>query len=466
MFEDRLDEFETGFSADEMSADWSAVSAQLQGAASSSADVNKGASKAGWWKMAAFFCGLTVVGAFFFLTNKADVAPSIAVASVNEKELVQEITNSPDAPEPHNQVALSFDNSDAREELVAQNEKNDQNLSAGNEVLSVDDNATEKEDLASIDDDDEGTDAQVQVADKSEKPELTYNKDDNTDEVAVSLTEPAEFLFSVSGAPKLEFLQAGERICVGQRIKCHRIFPDLSGVYRVLVREPRSAKAISYGRIGEAGTMNILAEKPGKYDVFVERKVKGKWKLVEERSFSFTALPRPKADFTVKKEGNNVFSFYNQSRSAVEYDWYLDKGAQTGDEDPVFAYTSPGTKTIILYASNKVCGDSAIQFVKVEEQEKIVEATNGQNILIPDGNGHLDEFVVEPEEDVKSYILQVYSLNNKKVFESQSPMVGWTGKDLNGNLCEDGKFFYVTKYVLSSNPDKIITGSGLIHLYR
>lgn len=466
MFEDRLDEFETSFSADEMSADWSAVSGQFQDASSSANDVNKGTSKIGWWKMATFIGGLTVVGAFFLLTDGSDINASESGEEFQNNELVQVVANSEESVRADEQVLLDQPNSNNQSELVASIEDGRQTPQIGDGISDVESNSTERPEVKSTQDDNDGTDAKVQVVAHTEKPELTYNKNDGAEEIVANLTESAEFLFSVQGAPKLEFLQSGKRICVGEKITCHRIFPDLSGIYRVLVKEPRSTKPISYGRIGEAGTMNILAEKPGRHEVLVERKVKGRWHLVEERSFSFTALPRPKADFLVKKEDGNVFSFYNQSRNADRYDWYLDKGVQSGDEDPVFAYTNPGTKAIILYAQNDVCGDSVIQFVKVEEEEKIVEATNGQNILIPDGNGQLDEFVVEPGEDVKSYILQVYSLGNKKVFESQSPMIGWTGEDLNGNLCEDGKFFYVTKYVLRSNPDKVITGSGLIHLYR
>jgi outer membrane protein assembly factor BamB len=91
-----------------------------------------------------------------------------------------------------------------------------------------------------------------------------------------------------------------------------------------------------------------------------------------------------KAGFTFELKENGVVNFKNSSQNATKYDWSLDDGQISTDENPSITYRKNGNYSIKLVAFNQTSKDSVVAEVRVSN---IVYA-NSDNIFVCDDSGN------------------------------------------------------------------------------
>ncbi|QNR24732.1 T9SS type B sorting domain-containing protein [Croceimicrobium hydrocarbonivorans] len=114
-----------------------------------------------------------------------------------------------------------------------------------------------------------------------------------------------------------------------------------------------------------------------------------------------------------------------------------------------FIITKPGLYTAEI--SNGICTfTDSIQVDGVNCEECVTYAPNA---FTPNGDGRNDEFIITPICDSDGYLehydLRIFDKWGRKVFETQSPDVGWTGK----NAEHKGVYTYTLEYRFSSERE-------------
>lgn len=90
----------------------------------------------------------------------------------------------------------------------------------------------------------------------------------------------------------------------------------------------------------------------------------------------------PQADFSYSETQNHLeFQFENQSEYATEFQWVFGDGNNSTEENPVHTYTTNGSYTVKLTASN--CGKEEVFEVILETQLGINEPSKTKRIVYP-----------------------------------------------------------------------------------
>jgi gliding motility-associated-like protein len=155
-------------------------------------------------------------------------------------------------------------------------------------------------------------------------------------------------------------------------------------------------------------------------------------------------------------------NFANESQNANTYSWTFGDGSPgTGVFDPDYTFTTPGTYTVTLVASNNGrCADTARVTVNVEDQFSIPEAFS------PNGDGINDVFVIKGIDRFKGNQFVVFNRWGNQVFKSAPYDNEWDGStkqdvQLGGNELPVGTYFYVLDLGDGSKPYQ-----GYIYLNR
>ncbi len=103
-------------------------------------------------------------------------------------------------------------------------------------------------------------------------------------------------------------------------------------------------------------------------------------------------------------------------------------------------FTHVGSYDVTLSATNEYdCRDSVTEHVRVFVPVSFVVP----NAFTPNDDGLNDVFVpVYEGVEVAQYLMLIYDRAGRLVFKSNSPQIGWDGRDLNGQLCPQGVYMY------------------------
>lgn len=144
--------------------------------------------------------------------------------------------------------------------------------------------------------------------------------------------------------------------------------------------------------------------------------------------------------------------FTNTSTNATTYHWNFGNGNLSSIENPTNTYTTNGTYSVSLTASNLHCSD-------VFETELIFETPNGvfiPNVFTPNNDGTNDVFSIVGE-NIAALHAEIYNRWGEKLFSWDSVTDFWDGT-YNGKSASDGTYFYVAKIKWQDKTEETIRG--------
>jgi gliding motility-associated-like protein len=113
-----------------------------------------------------------------------------------------------------------------------------------------------------------------------------------------------------------------------------------------------------------------------------------------------------------------------------------------------------------LIAFNKNgCSDTTCQIITIYEPP----ALSTVNVFSPNGDGRNDLFTLDNfAKGINTFECIIINRWGVKVGEITEIDAGWNGKDLNGDLCSDGVYFF--KYVAVADNGTPFSGQGTVSL--
>ncbi len=154
----------------------------------------------------------------------------------------------------------------------------------------------------------------------------------------------------------------------------------------------------------------------------------------------------PIADFTVAQADTNlnmdffihdILEMLDESVNTVEWNWDFDDGVTSTDPHPFHAYYSIGTYDVELITTSDLgCLDTLV--VPVDILEGIIVP----NVFTPNNDGWNDVFDVRTS-DVGAFSMEIYNRWGNMVYESETPLVSWDGRNQAGEEMPAGTYFYV-----------------------
>ena len=159
-------------------------------------------------------------------------------------------------------------------------------------------------------------------------------------------------------------------------------------------------------------------------------------------------------------ESEATLQFLNQSTGAVTYLWDLG-GTLSQEEEPVFAFTEPGTYVVSLTAYNRflVCPVTLTDTVTIIPDGRLFVA----NAFSPNADGHNDFFSVQGEGIVEME-LKIFDRWGREIRRLQSPLDQWNGYLPGGGPAPEGVYAYVLSALFNSGQR--LERGGTITLFR
>lgn len=155
-----------------------------------------------------------------------------------------------------------------------------------------------------------------------------------------------------------------------------------------------------------------------------------------------TIFPQPDAGFsatpTVLSTYNPFVSTDNYSVNAANYSWDFGDGFTSNGFNPSHTYPDEaGSYTIVLYATNGICIDSAQVTIEVKDELTWYVP----NSFTPDGDEYNNVFlpIFNDAFDKQSYTMMIFDRWGEVLFETHDTTVGWDGT-YNGQLCKEGAY--------------------------
>jgi gliding motility-associated-like protein len=147
--------------------------------------------------------------------------------------------------------------------------------------------------------------------------------------------------------------------------------------------------------------------------------------------------------------------FRNKSKGATVYHWDFGDGGISAEQDPIYRYRNPGKYMVTLTAGN---GKGCQQALSKGPIVVVMPVFSVPNVFTPNADGIHDVFRVEYNGD-ELFHIQIFDRWGNKQFDTRNKEQGWDGKDLNGNACIEGTYYYSIR-IGSRNY------SGVVNLIR
>jgi gliding motility-associated-like protein len=158
----------------------------------------------------------------------------------------------------------------------------------------------------------------------------------------------------------------------------------------------------------------------------------------------------------------------NRSQNATEYQWDFGDGTTSTEVEPQHQYTTEGTFTIKLIASNgNGCADTTVL-------ASAVQGVNYGQLLIPNAfipnqqgpgsrNALNNEVFLPLAQKVAKFQMLVFNRWGELLFESLDQEVGWDGY-FQGKLCAQDVYIY--RITVEYENGRAVTRTGDINLLR
>lgn len=177
---------------------------------------------------------------------------------------------------------------------------------------------------------------------------------------------------------------------------------------------------------------------------------------IDRKPDSVTAIAADKDTFEIELADNTVSNNPSLIQKATQshdslpmVEMYIVDETPEPERIPQSKFNDPNTvveteTTPIPAPKTKIIEEPAGKVEEKEENSQPIAFVEPPNVFTPDGDGQNDFFKIEVENE-KSFYLQIFTSNGKKVFESFDKNKGWDGKDMStGQPCERG--YYLVKY--------------------
>ncbi len=160
--------------------------------------------------------------------------------------------------------------------------------------------------------------------------------------------------------------------------------------------------------------------------------------------------PNPVAVFTASPtEGFSPLdvTFNNSTQpDSNNFIWNFAGLDSSFDYSPSFTFDQPGSyQVILLTTDSNGCTDTATAIIIVNKKDSIIMILDSlviPNIFTPNGDGKNDVFKLA-YTFLSDFHIKIFNRWGRVVNESTDPSVGWNGKDMQGQYCSAGVYFYV-----------------------
>ena len=156
-----------------------------------------------------------------------------------------------------------------------------------------------------------------------------------------------------------------------------------------------------------------------------------------------------------------VANFVNTTSNATSYDWDFGNGLTSNSSGNVSSsYSSIGTYTVVLTASNGVCPD--------ETWTKTINVTpylpmiyNIPNVFSPNGDGVNDDYFISVENGA-AFEAIIINRWGEEMISLTELNEKWNGKTKSGDSATDGVYFIL--YKITGNDGEVVEGQTFFHL--
>lgn len=186
-----------------------------------------------------------------------------------------------------------------------------------------------------------------------------------------------------------------------------------------------------------------------------------------------TVYPMPIAGFKIEglpfeiEDGEKPIYFVDRSYYSDSYEWNfgdLESPFNTSTESsPSHTYTTHGKYTITqtVKSEDPRCIDTHSETIEIEQPFYFYIP----NSFTPNGDGLNDEFMIIGDEfSEENYSMLIFERNGTLVFRSESPYIGWNGKNLNGEECNQGVYICIVRVSTITGKHKELIQS--VTLYK
>lgn len=141
----------------------------------------------------------------------------------------------------------------------------------------------------------------------------------------------------------------------------------------------------------------------------------------------------------------SVLEIVNTSSFTNSYRWYLNGKFMTSDYQPEFGLDHTVENRVTLVAINDNCTDSIVKVIPPQPLKELLQLKFA-NVFTPNGDGENDIFDLGfTGEFVGCANFQVYDRWGDKVFDTNIGQYGWDGRDLRGQRCKEGVYYYIVR---------------------
>lgn len=157
-------------------------------------------------------------------------------------------------------------------------------------------------------------------------------------------------------------------------------------------------------------------------------------------------------------KGTDATAFSDADRANYIFSWEFDDVTYT-DTTPKMQYTFEelGVHSITFTAEERISGTTYSK----NKAAELTASAEVPNVFTPNGDGINDLFIV-PGDGITVYEMSIFSRAGMMVFERESPVITWDGRNKAGEEVSSGVYFYVLKALDGSIPEQ----KGFLHLYR
>jgi gliding motility-associated-like protein len=135
--------------------------------------------------------------------------------------------------------------------------------------------------------------------------------------------------------------------------------------------------------------------------------------------------------------------FTDQSSGALQWAWDFGDGSTSTEQNPQHLFTYGQTITVTLVVTDNFgCTGSITQTFPNSSFDDYVDYQI-PNVFTPNGDGKNDVFTVNSNGFLGPCVnLQVFNRWGQKMFESFGNDITWSGRNMAGEECTTGTYFY------------------------
>jgi len=146
--------------------------------------------------------------------------------------------------------------------------------------------------------------------------------------------------------------------------------------------------------------------------------------------------------------------------------WTMGDGTIYSTDTVNHFYTIPGTYTITMEAYDLLCDKSEVTTQEVSFLGPQLFEVIVPNVITPNGDQVNDEVKFEDADPDGNFHVTVWNRWGLIVYESENPLENWKGLKSNGNVLDEGLYYYELIYQDQCSEEDEQLKTGFIHLLK